>query len=72
MSTDDLPLETLLAVQQDVAPGVDRQLLRTCYELQKRYQFDHDRGPSTQAMERLIEEEVARIVARDGSKGAQK
>jgi hypothetical protein len=72
MSTDDLPLETLLAVQQDVAPDVDRQLLRTCYELQKRHQFDHERGTSTQAMERLIEEEVARIVARDGSKGAQK
>jgi hypothetical protein len=72
MPTDDLPLSTLLDVQQDVAPDVDRQLLRNCYELQKKHQFDHDRGPSTQAMDRLIEEEVARIVARGSSKGFQK
>lgn len=71
-TTDDLPLETLLSVQTDIAPDVDRQLLRSCYELQKKHQFDHDRGPSTQAMERLIEEEVARMVARDASKDGQK
>lgn len=72
MPTDDLPLDTLLSVQTDVAPDVDRQLLKSCYELQKKHQFDHDRGPSTQAMERLIEEEVARIVARESAKGEQK
>jgi hypothetical protein len=72
MATDDLPLEALLAVRSDVAPDLDSQLLRNCYELQKKHQFDHDRGPSTQAMERLIEEEVARLVARDNSKGGQK
>ena len=71
-TNDDLPLETLLFVQADVAPDVDRQLLRNCYELQKKHQFDQDRGTSTQAMEHLIEEEVARIVARDSSKGEQK
>lgn len=72
MPTDDLPLETLLAVQTDVAPDIDRNLLRSCYELQKRHQFDHDRTPSTQAMERLIEEEVERIVQRENAKGGQK
>jgi hypothetical protein len=72
MPTDDLPLEALLAVQADVAPDVDRNLLRSCYELQKRHQFDHDRTISSQAMERLIEEEVEQIVQRESAKGDQK
>ncbi|WP_027582031.1 DNA modification system-associated small protein [Bradyrhizobium sp. Ai1a-2] len=72
MANDDLPLVTLLAVQMDVAPDVDRHLLRTCYELQKRHQFDRDRGASAQAMERLIEDEVERIVARGGSSEVRK
>jgi hypothetical protein len=72
MATDDLALETLLSVKADIAPEVDAKLLANCYETQKKHQFDQDRGPSTQAMERLIEEEVARIVARDSSKGVQR
>jgi hypothetical protein len=72
MANDDLALETLLAVRKDVASEANAALLTNCYELQKKHQFDHDRGPSTQAMERLIEEEVARIIAMDGSKGAKK
>jgi hypothetical protein len=69
MANDDLVLETLLSVKADIAPDVDTILLKNCYELQKKHQFDQDRGYSTQAMDRLIEDEVARIVASDGSKG---
>lgn len=62
MPDSDLALETLLAVKSDVAPDLDAELLKRCYDLQKRHQFDRDRGPSTQAMERLIEASVQKLV----------
>jgi hypothetical protein len=54
----DLVLETLLAVQREVAPDLDEALLRQCYEIQKKHQFDRDKGPATQAMDRLIDDRV--------------
>ena len=63
MSSDILALETLLSVKADVAPDIEAQLLKDCYALQKKYQFDQDRGPSTQAMDRLIDECVEKLVA---------
>jgi hypothetical protein len=58
----DLALETLLAVKADIAPDLDDDLLKRCYALQKKHQFDHDRGPSTQAMDRLIDECVQKAL----------
>jgi hypothetical protein len=52
----DLILETLLAVQREIAPDLDEELLRQCYEIQKKHQFDRDRGAVTQAMDRLIDD----------------
>ncbi|MGZ3388758.1 MAG: DNA modification system-associated small protein [Isosphaeraceae bacterium] len=68
-SSDDLALETLLAVRAEIAPDLDEQLLRSCYALQKKHQFDRDRSPSSQAMDRLIEERVNAILdeGRDGA-----
>jgi hypothetical protein len=54
----DLVLETLLAVQSEIAPDLDAQLVRQCYEIQKKHQFDRDRGVPTQAMDRLIDEQA--------------
>lgn len=71
MPNDDLALETLLSVMPTVAPSLSVTLLRSCYELQKKHQFDHDRAASTQAMDRLIEEEVAKLVVKDDSKRIQ-
>ncbi len=53
---NDLVLDTLLAVQREIAPDLDEALLRQCYEIQKRHQFDRDRGAATQAMDRLIDD----------------
>jgi hypothetical protein len=61
MPTDDLALETLLNVMPTVAPSLSAGLLRSCYDLQKKHQFDHDRASSTQAMDRLIDDEVAKL-----------
>jgi hypothetical protein len=52
----DLALETLLSMRSDAAPDLDEGLVRACYAIQKRHQFDESRGASAQAMDRLIEE----------------
>jgi hypothetical protein len=72
MENDDLALEALLAAKPTVAPDLNKDLLRSCYDLQKKHQFDHDRLPSTQAMDRLIDAEVARLVAIEDTKRSQK
>ena len=56
--SDDLALQTLLAVRREVAPGVDEALLRACYAVQRRHQFNSDRAQSSVAMERLIDAAV--------------
>lgn len=56
---DDLALQTLLAVQAEIAPDFDNQILRSCYAIQRRHQFNGDRTQSYVAMERLIDEQVA-------------
>ena len=56
--SDDLALQTLLAVRAEVAPNVDEALLRACYAVQRRHQFSSDRAQSSVAMERLIDEAV--------------
>ena len=55
-SERDLALETLLEIRREVAPDLDEALVRSCYAIQKRHQFDDSRGASAQAMDRLIEE----------------
>lgn len=56
--SNDLALQTLLAVRGEVSPNVDEALLRACYAVQRRYQFSSDRVQSSVAMERLIDEAV--------------
>ena len=60
--SDDLALETLLAVRKEVAPDLDENLLRECYLIQRKYQFNRDRAQSSVAMERLVDEAVASAV----------
>lgn len=56
---DDLALETLMATRDAVAPNIDSKVLRQCYLIQRRHQFDADRTFSSKAMERLIDEALA-------------
>jgi hypothetical protein len=56
--SDDLALQTLLAVRAEIAPNVDEALLRACYAVQRRHQFSSDRAQSSVAMEKLIDEAV--------------
>jgi hypothetical protein len=60
-SNDDLALQTLLASRLDAAPNLDEELLRQCYALQNKYQFSEDRSLSVSAMERLIDDRVAKL-----------
>jgi hypothetical protein len=55
---EDLALQTLLATWAEVAPYIDQDLLRKCYAIQKRHQFNDDRTQSLMAMDRLIDEAV--------------
>lgn len=71
MSDDsELGLETLLAVKTALSVDLDDDLLEACFEIQKRYQFNHDRTLSTQAMDRLIEDRVEKAGGKQSGDGA--
>lgn len=55
---EDLALQTLISALPEVAPGLDADLLRQCYLIQRKYQFSDDRALSANAMERLIDARV--------------
>lgn len=55
---NQLGLETLLEVKTELGVDLDDDLLKACFEIQKKYQFSHDRTLSTQAMDSLIEDRV--------------
>lgn len=57
-SERDLGLETLLEVKEKLGIALDTSLLKACFEIQKKYQFTHDRGSSKEAVERLIESQL--------------
>ena len=68
-TSDDLVLDTLLAIRKEVAPDLNEQLVRSCYAIQKKHQFDRDHALPTQAMDRLIEQRVDAVVPKIGDKG---
>lgn len=56
---EDLALQTLLAIRQELAPDLEEQLLRHCYAVERRHQFNLDRTQPSLALERLIDEAVS-------------
>ena len=58
---NELGRKTLLEVKTEIGVDLDDDLLKACFEIQKKYQFSHDRTLSTQAMDRLIEDRVEKI-----------
>lgn len=58
MPTEDIALNTLLVVAKERYPDLSVDLLTRLYGLQKRFQFDSDRTPSIQALQRVLEEYV--------------
>lgn len=54
----ELGLQTLLTVRTELGLDLDDDLLEACFEVQKKYQFNHDRALSTQAMDHIIEHYV--------------
>lgn len=71
MSDDsELGLETLLAVEAELGVDLDADFLEACFEIQKKYQFNHDRTLSTQAMDRLIEDRVEKTGGKQTEDGA--
>ena len=71
-NSDDLALEILLAVRLEIAPDLDEDLLRRCYEIQKKQQFARERSHSAQAMDRIIEDRVNALVATSGEEGVSR
>ena len=69
-NNDGLALETLLAIRAEIAPDLDEELLRRCYDIQKSHQYARDRYHSTQAMDRLIDERVNALVESSSEEGA--
>ena len=71
MSDDnELGLETLLAVKAQLGLDLDDDFLEACFAIQKKYQFNHDRTLSTQAMDRLIEDRVEKTSVKQTEGGA--
>lgn len=70
MSDDnELGLETLLAVKAELGVDLDDELLEACFEIQKKYQFNHDRTLSTHATDRLIEDRVEKVSGKQSEDG---
>ena len=67
---NELGLQTLLAVKTDLGVELDDNLLEACFEIQKKYQFNHDRTLSNQAMDRLIEDCVEKASSKQTKDGA--
>lgn len=71
MSDDnELGLETLLTVKTELGVDLGDDFLEACFEIQKKYQFNHDRTLSTQAMDRLIEDHVEKAGGKQTGDGA--
>ena len=66
----ELGIETLLEVKTEMGIDLDDDLLEACFEIQKKYQFNHDRTLSTQAMDRLIEDRVEKTGTEQSKDGA--
>ena len=62
MSKDhEIGLNTLLDVRTKLKVDLNDEFLVACFEIQKKYQYSHDRTSSSQAMNRLIEDYVEKI-----------
>ncbi|MBO0906543.1 MAG: hypothetical protein NXH83_15885 [Rhodobacteraceae bacterium] len=66
----ELGLQTLLLVRTELGIDLEEDLLKACFDIQKKYQFNHDRTLSTQAMDRLIEQHVEKSVDKHTGGGA--
>lgn len=60
---EDLALQTLLAIRSASVSELDETLLRECYAIQRRYQFDADPSQALAAMERLIDEAATALAS---------
>ena len=68
----DNALEVLLRVRLEVAPELDETLLRECYAIQRRFQFDRDREIPLDAIRRLVERIVEQEIAAGAKAGPGK
>ncbi len=66
---NDLTWQTLSEVHDEVAPESDLALLRTCYVIQKKYQFGSESSVPSTLMEDAINEHVDAWVQRTSAKG---
>lgn len=57
----ELGLETLLAVRAELDIDLENKLLEACFDIQNKYQFDHDRALSIKVMDRLIEDYIEKL-----------
>ena len=60
---DDLALKALLAARDESAPDLDLGLLKQCYAIQRRHQFNLDRNQAVVAMERLVDQALGNFEA---------
>ena len=66
----ELGLETLLAVRTELGVGLDDGFLEACFNIQKKYQFNHERILSTNAMNRIIDDRVETTGSKQNKNGS--
>jgi hypothetical protein len=57
----DYGLSTLLGVLGSHRGEVSEELVRKCYEIQKKYQYEADRDTPLQIMMQLVEKEISKL-----------
>ena len=65
----ELGLETLLAVRKELGVDLEAELLNSCFQIQKKYQFSHERVLSVNAMDKLIDKYVAKAISLQNEDG---
>ena len=59
----ELGLETLTAVKSKLGVNLEDSLLKSCFYIQKKHQFNNDMTLSVKAMEKLIDSYVEKNVS---------
>lgn len=65
---EDHALTVLEKIRKGAYPNLSQALLRQCYEIQKKHQYERDELVALQELQRLVESEIDRQMESDLSK----
>lgn len=60
-TSKDMALEALLAASREEAPDLSTGLIMAIYQVEKVHQFSHERKAPSDALQKLIDEELSEL-----------